>query len=74
MNAFFCSVEQLDNPGLEGRPIGVTNGEWDSCIITSSYEARAWGVRTGMRVKEARRLAPGFIRVPARPERYAEVS
>ncbi len=74
MNAFFCSVEQRDNPEWQGKPIGVTNGKQGTCIITSSYEARAWGVRTGMRVKEAKRLCPGFIQVPARPERYAEVS
>jgi DNA polymerase-4 len=53
MNAFFASIEQLDFPRLQGRPVGVTNGERGTCIITSSYEARAWGVRTGMRVKAA---------------------
>jgi DNA polymerase-4 len=74
MNAFFCSIEQMDNPEWQGRPIGVTNGEIGTCVITSSYEARAFGVRTGMRVKEAKSLCPGFIQVPARPERYAEVS
>ncbi|MES9968325.1 MAG: DNA polymerase IV [Sedimenticola sp.] len=74
MNAFFCSVEQIDNPEWQGRPIGVTNGEVGTCIITCSYEARAFGVRTGMRVREAQRICPGFIQVPARPERYAEVS
>lgn len=74
MNAFFCSVEQIDNPEWQGRPIGVTNGAVGTCIITSSYEARAFGVRTGMRVKEAQSICPGFIQVPARPERYAEVS
>ena len=74
MNAYFCSVEQLDHPELQGQPIGVTNGELGTCIITCSYEARAYGVRTGMRLHEAQRHCPGFIRVPARPERYAEVS
>ncbi|MDF1529665.1 MAG: DNA polymerase IV [Sedimenticola sp.] len=74
MNAFFCSVEQRDHPEWQGRPIGVTNGEQGTCIITSSYEARAMGIRTGMRVREARTLCPGFIQVPARPECYAEVS
>jgi len=74
MNAFFCSVEQIDNPEWQGQPVGVTNGRQGTCIITCSYEARAYGVRTGMRVKEARRRCPGFIQIPARPERYAEVS
>ena len=74
MNAFFASVEQLDKPEWQGRPIGITNGMRGSCIITCSYEARAHGIRTGMRVKDAKRLCPDFIQVPARPERYAEIS
>lgn len=74
MNAFFASIEQLDDPALRGRPVGVTNGLTGTCVITSSYEARAHGVKTGMRLKEARRICPGFIRRPARPNRYAELS
>ncbi len=74
MNAFFASIEQNDHPEWQARPIGITNGLRGTCIITSSYEARAWGVKTGMRVKEAQQRCPGFIQVPARPERYAEVS
>lgn len=74
MNAFFCGVEQVDHPEWQGRPIGITNGAQGTCIITSSYEARAYGVRTGMRVKEAKAICPGFTQIPARPERYAEVS
>lgn len=74
MNAFFASVEQQDVPELRGKPVGVTNGQTGTCIITCSYESRAYGIHTGMRVKEARQICPGFIQVPARPERYAEVS
>lgn len=74
MNAFFASIEQLDFPELQGRPIGVTNGLTGTCVITSSYEARRFGIKTGMRVKEARRLCPDFVQRPARPERYSEVS
>jgi DNA polymerase-4 len=74
MNAFFASVEQRDCPELQGRPIGITNGLTGTCIITSSYEARAYGIKTGMRVTEARRLCPDFIQIPSRPERYAQVS
>ncbi len=74
MNAFFASVEQLDNPALRGKPIGVTNGKTGTCIITSSYEARAKGIKTVMRIKDAKKLCPEFIQVPARPERYAEIS
>lgn len=74
MNAFFAAIEQLDNPSLRGRPIGVTNGLQGTAIITCSYEARAYGIATGMRVREARRLCPEFVQVPSRPDRYAQVS
>lgn len=74
MNAFFASVEQHDNPGWRGHPVGITNGEQGTCIITCSYEARAMGVKTGMRLKQAREKCPELIQCPANPERYAEVS
>ncbi len=74
MDAFFASVEQRDNPAWLGRPIGITNGAQGTCIITCSYEARARGIKTGMRVRDALRCCPEFIQVPARPERYARVS
>jgi len=74
MNAFFASVEQRDVPGLRGKPVGVTNGEVGTTLITCSYEARAFGVKTGMRVYEARRLCPGLVQRPARPKVYAAVS
>jgi len=74
MNAFFASIEQQDDPDLRGRPVAVTNGLQGTCIITCSYEARARGVRTGMRLKEARRLCPDLVQCPARPHRYAQVS
>ncbi|WJW76316.1 DNA polymerase IV [Thiohalobacter sp. IOR34] len=74
MNAFFASIEQQDHPEWQGRPIAITNGAQGSCIITCSYEARAYGIHTGMRLKAARRLCPELIQVPSRPERYAAVS
>jgi len=74
MNAFFASVEQLDRPEWRGRPVAITNGLQGTCIITCSYEARAYGIRTGMRLKQARQLCPGLIQSPARPQRYAAVS
>ena len=74
MNAFFASVEQVHNPSLVGKPIGITNGLTGTCIITSSYEARAYGVYTGMRVKEAKKICPEFIQIPANPILYAQVS
>ena len=74
MDAFFASIEQYDQPKLRGRPVAITNGMQGTCIITCSYEARAYGIKTGMRLKEARRLYPDLIQRPANPERYAAVS
>ena len=74
MNAFFASVEQLAHPEWRGRALVVTNGKQGTCIITCSYEARAYGIKTGMRLYEARRLCPDVVQVPADPERYVKVS
>jgi len=74
MDAFFASIEQLDDPSLRGRPVGVTNGRQGSCIITSSYEARREGIKTGMRLRQALEICPSLVQCPARPERYAEMS
>ncbi len=69
MNAFFASVEQVDHPALRAKPVALTNGDIGTCIITCSYEARAFGVRTGMHIKQARQLCPALIRVSSRPRR-----
>jgi DNA polymerase-4 len=74
MNAFFASIEQRDNPEWRGRAVGVTNGKQGTCIITCSYEARAYGIKTGMHLREARELCPDLIQAPAEPERYVQVS
>lgn len=74
MNAFFASIEQRDFPHLLGKPVAITNGMRGSCIITCSYEARAFGVHTGMRVREALKLCPQLVQRPTRPGVYAKVS
>ena len=74
MNCFFAQIEQQDYPFWRNRPVGVTNGKLGSTIITASYEARSYGVKTGMRLKEARQLCPDIIQAPSRPNRYAAVS
>lgn len=74
MNAFFASVEQRDHPEWRGRALAVTNGKQGTCVITCSYEARAFGIKTGMRLYEARRLCPELIQVAAQPERYVQAS
>ena len=74
MNAFFASIEQVRNPSLIGKPIGITNGIKGSCIITCSYEARSYGIHTGMRVKEAKKRCPTFIQLPSNPILYSKIS
>lgn len=74
MNAFFASVEQKDHPEWRGRPVCITNGNQGTTIITASYEARAYGIKTGMRLPEAKQLCPELIRIPSHPERYAAAS
>jgi DNA polymerase-4 len=74
MNAFFAAVEQRDFPELAGKPVGVTNGNEGTTLITCSYEARAFGVKTGMRIYDARKLCPKLIQRPARPQAYVAVS
>ena len=74
MNAFFASIEQHDRTEWRGRPVAITNGLQGTCVITCSYEARAYGIKTGMRLKQARQLCPELIQCPAHPQRYATVS
>ena len=54
MDAFFASVEQQDNPALRGKPIAVTGAGERTVITTPSYEVRAYGVKTGRTVYEAK--------------------
>tara|TARA_Y100000768_G_scaffold385192_1_gene370797 strand:- start:14695 stop:15912 length:1218 start_codon:yes stop_codon:yes gene_type:complete len=74
MNAFFASIEQRDFPQLSGMPVAVTNGRHGSCIITCSYEARAFGIKTGMKIYEGKRICPHLIQRPSRPKVYAATS
>ena len=74
MNAFFASVEQLLHPDIRGKPLAITNGHHGSCIITSSYAARAYGVKTGMPLSHARLLCPHLIQMPARGSVYETYS
>ncbi len=74
MNAFFAAVEQQSNPALRGRPIAVTGSEKRSIILTASYEARVFGVKTGMAHFEAFEKCPQLILVPANNRLYTHVS
>lgn len=72
MNAFFASVEQQVNPALRGKPIAVTGAQKRCVVTTASYEARAYGVKTGMTRGEAKRLCPCIIFVQANNQRYTD--
>lgn len=74
MDAFFASVEQLDNPDLRGQPVIVGGQSERSVVSTCSYEARRYGVHSAMSMVEARKLCPQGIYVPVRMKRYQEVS
>ncbi|RAP59702.1 DNA polymerase [Oleiagrimonas sp. MCCC 1A03011] len=70
-NSYFASVEQHDDEALRGRPVAVAPVAAETtCCIAASYEAKAFGVKTGTMVREARRLCPDIVVVQARPERY----
>jgi DNA polymerase-4 len=74
MDAFFASVEQLDDPSLLGRPVAVTNGSQGSTIITASYEARQYGIKTGTKLRDARFRCPDLVVTSSSHRRYGEVS
>lgn len=63
MNSFFASVEQAHHPELRGKPLAIAGRQEErhGIVVTSSYEARQWGVRTPMLVSEAVRLCPQLI-------------
>src|SRR5512136_2067604 len=73
MNAFFASVEQQVNPELQGKPIAVI-GRGRTVVTTASYEARAWGVKTGMNSWQARQACPQLIFVIGDNRKYTDTS
>jgi DNA polymerase IV len=70
LDAFFASVEQRDDPRLQGRPVIVGGG----VVLAASYEARARGVRSAMGGAQARRLCPDAVVVRPRFSAYVEAS
>jgi DNA polymerase-4 len=73
LNSYFASVEQEVRPDLRGRPVGVVPMMADTtCCIAASYEAKAFGVKTGTIVADAKRMCPELVLVEARHELYVD--
>ena len=70
LDSFYTSVEQRDDPALRGRPVIVGGG----VVLAASYEAKAYGVRTAMGGRQARRLCPGLVEVRPRLQAYLDAS
>ncbi|MGE5625358.1 MAG: DNA polymerase IV [Bacillota bacterium] len=74
MDAFYASVEQLDNPAFKGKPVIVGGLGRRSVVSAASYEARKFGVRSAMPMYEARRRCPEGVYIQVRMSRYKEAS
>ena len=74
MDAFYASVEQLDNPELRGKPVAVGGSSQRGVVSAASYEARKFGVRSAMSSVMAKRNCPDLIFVKSNFERYREIS
>jgi DNA polymerase-4 len=74
MDAFYASVEQLDNPWLKGKCVIVGGTSKRGVVSASSYEARRFGVRSAMPIFQARQKCPNGVFIPPRMVRYREVS
>lgn len=74
MDAFYASVEQLDQPDLKGKPVAVGGSSDRGVVAAASYEARRFGVRSAMASKVARRKCPDLIFVKPHFTRYKEIS
>jgi DNA polymerase-4 len=74
MDAFYASVEQMDNPELRGKPIAVGGSENRGVVAAASYEARKFGVRSAISGVMAKKNCPELIFVRPRFDRYKEIS
>ncbi|HAL45418.1 MAG TPA: DNA polymerase IV [Phycisphaerales bacterium] len=75
MDAFYASVEQMDNPSLKGKPLIVGGTvQQRGVVAAASYEARKFGIHSAMPTTQALKLCPNVILLPVRMERYAEIS
>ena len=74
MDAFYASVEQMDNPALRGKPIAVGGSENRGVVAAASYEARKFGVHSAISGVMAKKNCPDLIFVPPRFDRYKQIS
>jgi len=74
MDAFYASVEQLDNPSIRNKPVAVGSSDLRGVVAAASYEARGFGVRSAMSSKFAKELCPELIFAKPRFGRYKELS
>ena len=74
MDAFYASVEQRDNPDLRGRPLVVGGTTNRGVVAAASYEAREFGIRSAMPMRDAYRRCPSLLRVRSRMSHYQKVS
>ena len=74
MDAFFSSVEQLDNPSIKGKPVAVGGSNERGVVAAASYEARKYGVRSAMPSVLAKKKCKNLIFVKPRIKRYKEIS
>jgi DNA polymerase-4 len=73
MNSFFASVEQQENPMLAGQPVAVVPSMTEhTCAIAASYEAKSYGIKTGIIIRDALDLCPHLHCVPARHDVYVD--
>jgi DNA polymerase-4 len=74
LDAFYASVAQLDDSSLRGKPLAISGASRRAVVLTASYEARPFGVRSAMPLFKAKSLCPELLVVPPNFERYKEVS